>query len=122
MVAEQTPHEPSASHDHAAPDGFEGELIEPDVVPVGFALAIYSAAVTAVVVVAVTRGLLALQLAFPIGIALALVVNIGVTAGVMPAMQVWRRVPVLRWLVWGSWAGAFVGWALVIVLAALDAM
>jgi hypothetical protein len=37
-------------------------------------------------------------------------------------MQVWRRAPVLRWLVWGSWAGAFVGWVLVVVMAALNAV
>ena len=103
-----------------AQDEFEDEPIAPDTVRVGFALALYSAAVTAVVVLAVTRGLLELQVMFPLGMVLALVVNVGVVAGVMPAMQVWRRTPVLRWLVWGSWAGAFVGWTLVIVLEILD--
>ncbi|WP_007472006.1 DUF2537 domain-containing protein [Segniliparus rugosus] len=103
-----------------AQEEFEDEPIAPDMIRVGFALALYSAAVTAVVVLAVTRGLLDLQVMFPLGIVLALVVNVGVVAGVMPAMQVWRRTPVLRWLVWGSWAGAFVGWTLVIVLEILD--
>lgn len=97
------------------------EPIPPDMVRVGFALAFYAAAVTAVVLIAVTQGLLELQVAFPIGLVVAVVVNVGVVAGVIPAMQVWRRTPVLRWLVWGSWAGAFVGWAVVVVLAILNA-
>ena len=106
-----------------APEEGLGETpIAPDMVRVGFALSLYAAAVTAVVVIAVTQGLLELQVAFPIGLVVALVVNIGVVAGVIPAMQVWRRTPVLRWLVWGSWAGAFVGWAVVIVLAILNAI
>jgi hypothetical protein len=81
-----------------------------EIITTGFPLAFYASVVTAIFVLAVTTGLLQLPLALPLRVGLALVVNVGAAAGLIPAMQVWRRMPVVRWLVWGSWAGALAGW------------
>ncbi len=108
MVHER-PHDTPVNHGSA--DWRGGTAAAPRYPAVGIVASTMMAAWTAVFVAVAGLGLTA------VSPWLAIVVNVVVAGGAVPAVRRWRDATTVRWIVWGGVPGAILGWAALAVLA-----